>query len=84
MNEIVAQWGLDCVRIKFQMRLYLEQELAVDQTPPPHQGTIQRRMPQWGDQGVFFCILLVQCSVTIPNLLFYLLGNSLYSKNLIE
>ena len=84
MNEIEPEQGLDCVRIKFQMRLYLEQELAVDQTLPPHQGTIQRGIPRWGDQGVFFCIFLVQCSVTIPNLLFYLLGNSLYSKNLIE
>ena len=53
MNQIEPQQGLDCVRIKFQMRLYLEQELAVDQTPPPHQGTIQRGIPRWGDQGVF-------------------------------
>ena len=53
MNEIEPQQGLDCVRIKFQMRLYLEQELAVDQTPPPHQGTIQRGIPRWGDQAVF-------------------------------
>ena len=56
MNEIEPQQGLDCVRIKFQMRLYLEQEPAVDQTPPPHQGTIQRGIPRWGDQGVFLHI----------------------------
>ena len=54
MNEIEPQQGLDCVRIKFQMRLYLEQELAVDQTPPPHQDTIQRGIPLWGDPGVFW------------------------------
>ena len=57
MNEIEPQQGLDCVRIKFQMRLYLEQELAVDQTPPPHQGTIQHGIPV-GDQGVFFAYFL--------------------------
>ena len=56
MNQIEPQQGLDCVRIKFQMRLYLEQELAVDQTPPPHQGTIQRGIPRLGDQGVFLHI----------------------------
>ena len=56
MNQIEPQQGLDCVRIKFQMRLYLEQELAVDQTPPPHQGTIQRGIPRSGDQGVFLHI----------------------------
>ena len=80
MNEIEPQQGLDCVRIKFQMRLYLEQELAVDQTPPPHQGTIQRGIPRWGDQGVFFGIMFrdnIQSS-------FLSFAEQLLSKNLIE
>ena len=80
MNEIEPQQGLDCVRIKFQMRLYLEQELAVDQTPPPHQGTIQRGIPRWGDHGVFFGIMFrdnIQSS-------FLSFAEQLLSKNLIE
>ena len=80
MNEIEPQQGLDCVRIKFQMRLYLEQELAVDQTPPPHQGTIQRGIPRWGDQGVFLGIMFrdnIQSS-------FLSFAEQLLSKNLIE
>ena len=83
MNEIEPQQGLDCVRIKFQMRLYLEQELAVDQTPPPHQGTIQRGIPRWGDHDVF---LHISCPMFCDNIQssFLPFAEQLVSKNLIE